>query len=75
MSKENSLALIRAESLSGIPSPDAKSIEINSADDGFPRVKGSLNNEGQQHKLPIRCETSGISWRLGLMEMEDHVWK
>lgn len=44
MSKYDSLALIRAEILSGIPSPDANSVEMNSDDDDFPRGKGRLNN-------------------------------
>lgn len=63
--QEDSLALIRAERLSGIPCPDAKSVEINRAGDGFACDKGSLNDQGQQHKLPIRCDNGGISWKLG----------
>lgn len=38
----------------------SKSAEMNRADDAFPWGKGSLNNQGQQHKFPIRCENRGL---------------
>lgn len=69
MSEDDSLALVRAEIFSGIPSPDANSVEMNSDDDDFPWGKDSLNNQGKEPKLQIRCENrgtlmeAGISWR------------
>lgn len=66
MNKEDSLGL-KVESLSEIPTTDVKSVEMDGGVDGFPLGKGSLSNQNQQHKLPIRCRNrvleGGISWK------------
>jgi len=59
MNKEDSLGL-KVESLSEIPTTDVKSVELDGVADGFPQGKGSLSNQNQQLKLPIRCRNKWL---------------